>query len=50
MANPGYAADASKASAKVKGEINAAPGRGKEAEKRAEQYANQAGAKLDSAV
>lgn len=44
------AADASKASAKVKEEVNAAPGRGKEAEKRGEQYAHQAGAKLDSAV
>lgn len=43
-------ADASKASAKVKEEINAAPGKGKEAEKRGEQYAHQAGAKLDSAV
>jgi hypothetical protein len=43
-------ADASKASAKVKEEVNMAPGRGKEVEKRGEQYAHQAGAKLDSAV
>jgi len=43
-------ADASKASAKVKEEVNVMPGRGKEAEKRGEQYAHQAGAKMDSAT
>ncbi|KAK9415590.1 putative Calcofluor white hypersensitive protein [Seiridium unicorne] len=40
-------ADAHKLSAKVKGEL---PGRGKEAEKRTEQYGAEAGAKFDSAV
>jgi hypothetical protein len=40
-------ADASKASAKIKEEL---PGRGKEAEKRAESLANQASAELNKAV
>lgn len=40
-------ADAHSASAKIRSEL---PGRGREAEKDAEKYAAQAGAKVDSAV